>query len=325
MSDVDDAASEIVYTITSAPTNGSVYMSDAPGVAVTSFSQADLDAGRVWFEVLSAATTATADTFEFVVADASGASLAAASFDVTMTALPLPGGEDLDFIDWPETGEEVPSDSPETDLRLGDAPTDEPEARPEDGSSGPPLRSGPSEGIVLQTRTRIDLAGSVRSGTAFGAAEDATAADRATSRDRGASRAGPVRSGPDGVERLALEQQLADVLEAMQRDHADRMEELSEDAAVWVRRSETVALAFGLGVAAQVLRSGSLVALSAAALPLWRGFDPVAVLSADEEKRRRRDSAIRYAEKVEDETGGIGRILDSESASSAQSRVRGSE
>jgi hypothetical protein len=74
---------------------------------------------------------------------------------------------------------------------------------------------------------------------------------------------------------------------------------------------EGVTIAASAGLVAGILRSGSLAAVAASSLPVWKGVDPLAVLDISEEERRKREREMLEAE--EDEASGelaVGRILD---------------
>jgi hypothetical protein len=73
-------------------------------------------------------------------------------------------------------------------------------------------------------------------------------------------------------------------------------------------RSETIfagfraaALAASTGALAALLRGGSLLALTFSSLPVWKGFDPLAVLSLTAAERQARKVAQRAAEDEEEE------------------------
>ena len=78
--DVDDAASELTYPVTRGTAAGRLESTAQPGVALQSFTQADLDAGRVRYVHDSSETLG--DGFEFAVADAGGLTLANLSFRI---------------------------------------------------------------------------------------------------------------------------------------------------------------------------------------------------------------------------------------------------
>ena len=83
--DVDDAGAGLTYTVTSSPTNGQLELTTGPGVAITSFTQDDIDNNRVIF--VHDGTQAAADSFDFSLADGGedGAVAATATFNFTVT------------------------------------------------------------------------------------------------------------------------------------------------------------------------------------------------------------------------------------------------
>jgi len=81
-SDVDTLAGDIVYTITAPPSNGQIELTSDAGVAITSFTQADLDNGLVVYVHDSSETIA--DSFDFEVSDAVNM-LPVETFDIVIT------------------------------------------------------------------------------------------------------------------------------------------------------------------------------------------------------------------------------------------------
>ncbi|MEM7315337.1 MAG: cadherin-like domain-containing protein, partial [Planctomycetota bacterium] len=65
--DVDDSGTELTYTITSGPTNGQLELTTNPSVAISSFTQDDIDSNRVVF--VQDGTQASVDSFDFSLAD----------------------------------------------------------------------------------------------------------------------------------------------------------------------------------------------------------------------------------------------------------------
>lgn len=80
--DVDTAPEDLTYTVTAGPASGRLEFSDNAGVAITRFTQADIDAGRVQF--IHDGGENPADTFTFEVADLTTTlQVATFRFDVT--------------------------------------------------------------------------------------------------------------------------------------------------------------------------------------------------------------------------------------------------
>ena len=80
----------------------------------------------------------------------------------------------------------------------------------------------------------------------------------------------------------------------------------------WVLRGESLIMALSTGLVAILLRSSALWAVALSSLPMWRRLDPVAVLGMSSDRRRSRADEVRFAEMLEDETTGVGKLLDEE-------------
>jgi hypothetical protein len=59
-----------------------------------------------------------------------------------------------------------------------------------------------------------------------------------------------------------------------------------------------------------LLRGGSLAALTASSMPIWKGLDPVGALLISDRDRDRRAEELRFARRLEDDTDDVGRVLD---------------
>ena len=85
--DADTAPEDITYTVTSAPANGRLERTDNPGTAITSFTQADINAGLVRF--VHDGSETTDDSFSFAVSDGT-TTLAGDTFNFSVTAVDDP-------------------------------------------------------------------------------------------------------------------------------------------------------------------------------------------------------------------------------------------
>ena len=83
--DPDDSGTGLVYTVTSAPSNGQLELSTNPGVAITSFTQDDLDNNRVVY--VHDGSQTSSDSFDFSLADGGedGAAASTGTFNFTVT------------------------------------------------------------------------------------------------------------------------------------------------------------------------------------------------------------------------------------------------
>ena len=80
-SDPDNTAAQLVYTVTTSPTNGRLEKSTNAGVAITTFTQADINGGLIRYVHDGGETTS--DGFSFSLSD--GAATVTGSFAITVT------------------------------------------------------------------------------------------------------------------------------------------------------------------------------------------------------------------------------------------------
>jgi hypothetical protein len=83
VSDPDNSTAQLVYTIIGLPAHGQVELGSNAGVAITSFTQADLEAGTVRYRHDGSDTTS--DSLSFTVSDGAGGSIGSTAFNVTVT------------------------------------------------------------------------------------------------------------------------------------------------------------------------------------------------------------------------------------------------
>ncbi len=105
--------------------------------------------------------------------------------------------------------------------------------------------------------------------------------------------------------------ELSATLDALRAELRDRFNDEMRQANVFLSTTEGVALVFSASILAALLRSGSLAALVLSSLPLWRGFDPLVVLTLTDEERKKREEELRHAREDEDQASvGVGDLLD---------------
>ncbi|KPK34237.1 MAG: hypothetical protein AMK70_08090, partial [Nitrospira bacterium SG8_35_1] len=83
--DSEQPATSVTYTINSGPTNGQFELTTNPGVAVTTWTQAQIDANQVVY--VHDGSNTTSDSITFTVDDGQGNALAGQSFSITVTAV----------------------------------------------------------------------------------------------------------------------------------------------------------------------------------------------------------------------------------------------
>ncbi|MCX5728622.1 MAG: Ig-like domain-containing protein, partial [Nitrospirae bacterium] len=88
VTDVDNTPAQLIYTVTIAPIDGRLELTTAPGVAIMSFTQADINAGRLVF--VHSGAVSTSDSFTFTVSDGAGGTIGATTFNFTVTPFSPP-------------------------------------------------------------------------------------------------------------------------------------------------------------------------------------------------------------------------------------------
>ncbi|MCA9212070.1 MAG: tandem-95 repeat protein [Planctomycetales bacterium] len=83
VSDVDNVATSLTYSVTSVPANGQLELTTAPGLAISSFTQDDIDNNRVVY--VHDGSSTTSDSFDFTVSDGSGGTIATNTFNINVT------------------------------------------------------------------------------------------------------------------------------------------------------------------------------------------------------------------------------------------------
>ena len=84
VTDGDHTAAQLTYTVTDSPNRGQLELNTNPGVSVTSFTQADIDAGRLVY--VHDNTESTFDKFNFTVTDGTDV-LAESTFNITVNVV----------------------------------------------------------------------------------------------------------------------------------------------------------------------------------------------------------------------------------------------
>src|SRR5690606_38929920 len=90
--DLDSVASTLQFTVTTGPTHGRLENSDSPGVAITTFTQGNIDSGKIRY--VHDHTDTTSDSFIFKISDGVN-ELTGQTFNISVTQVyddPLPAG-----------------------------------------------------------------------------------------------------------------------------------------------------------------------------------------------------------------------------------------
>ena len=83
MTDVDNAAAQLTYSVETGPAHGRLEFTTAPGVSVTTFSQADIAANRLTY--VHDGSETTSDSFTFTVSDGAGGTIGSTTLTLTIT------------------------------------------------------------------------------------------------------------------------------------------------------------------------------------------------------------------------------------------------
>ena len=275
--------------MTTAPVNGRLELTIAPGVAITSFTQADIDAGRLVF--VHSGAVSTSDSFLFTVSDGVGGMIGATTFTFTVTPFvppppppPPPPGPGPVPVPVPVPGLPGPPpvgvvnpvlQPPAVLVRLVDA-TDDPARR----AAMPSRKFARVEqpDIVLQEPLALSL-------------EPLSL---------------PVKKMLDMGHKLAERlTRLADDLDRV-------MQERENQTRLFGRVTTLSGMALSAGFVAWILRGGSLLASFLVSMPAWRHFDPLPVLGVGGQDRRKRDRQAREEQVRETkEFRGLDRVLKS--------------
>ncbi|MDH4369438.1 MAG: Ig-like domain-containing protein, partial [Nitrospira sp.] len=299
--DLDNGPAQLLYTVMTAPANGQLELTTAPGVAITTFTQADIDAGRVVFVHSGAA--ATSDSFTFTVSDGAGGTIGATTFTFTVAPfIPPPGGGGGSGGGGGGGGGTGGS-----------------------GGTGSGSGSGGSGGVVpppIQPPL-VPIGGGlpVKEASVVGATNDPLPRNVITTRTIG--RIDQPTIGIQEPPPLLFEPLSVPVKKVLAVGHklVERLTRLADDLERGVQEREhktqligQVAsfsgMALSAGFVAWILRGGALVASFLVSMPAWRHFDPLPVLGIGEGDRRKRDRKVREEDEQEKKQfRGLDRVL----------------
>jgi hypothetical protein len=108
---------------------------------------------------------------------------------------------------------------------------------------------------------------------------------------------------------------LVEALDDMERTMREDAEEAQAERGLFFSSVQGLALVVSSSLVGALLRGGSLIAMALSSLPLWRWFDPLAVLALTETERRRQAEKLRAEAAAEGRTSeGLRRLLDEDDA-----------
>jgi hypothetical protein len=311
--DPDNAPGQIVYSVTAPPAAGRLEFADASGNAISSFTQADLEAGRVVY--VHGGGFATNDAFSFQISDgAANGPGGTFSLDVASPILTL-DLTDVELEVEREADRDATEESQEQDSEEANETDDADEAIEESGSTletpeeaTPLLPASEIGGIGEASRFGFSGVGS-RTGTGVDAHATPTTSledlEQAWVKPRVHERQ-PVDDAshrPFVWNPQALQVALNDL-----RTDLDSEDERRQRIDGWtVQTVEGVAMAVSSSLIASLLRSSSLWAAAMSSMPLWRRVDPLVVLTVSDEERRKMITDLRSAAAEE---ARVARVLD---------------
>ncbi|MEO8004092.1 MAG: DUF4347 domain-containing protein [Betaproteobacteria bacterium] len=85
VTDADNIATQLVFTVTTTPANGHLELASAAGIAITSFTADDIDNNQLVY--VHDGSQTTSDGFSFTVSDGAGGSIGATAFAITVNSV----------------------------------------------------------------------------------------------------------------------------------------------------------------------------------------------------------------------------------------------
>jgi hypothetical protein len=329
--DLDNTPAQLAYTLTTGPLNGRLELTTAPGVAVTTFTQADIDAGRLMY--VHSGAVATNDSFTFTVSDGAGGTMGTATFTFAVAPFipPLDGGGGNGGSGG--GGSTGGSGGTGTGSAVGSATSS--------GSSSSGLVMSPIQppSVLIGTEVPIgdalikDL--STKDEPVVGATNDllprAAIANRTFARmeqpDPAIQELPALQPEPHSLpvkKVLAVGHKLIERLTRLADDLERGIQEREHQTHLIGRVASFTGMALSAGFVAWLLRGTSLLASFLASMPAWRHFDPLPVLGMSGGDRRNRDRTMREeAEEEKRQFRGLDRVFES-SPGDPSSKKRGS-
>jgi hypothetical protein len=293
VTDSDNTPDQLVYTVTSLPQNGHLELTTAPGVVITRFTQADINAGRLMF-VHSGAVGAS-DSFTFTVSDGAGGMIGATTFRFSV----------IPFASPPPLPPALPP-FPPSDPGPGPGPISGPGPTSDSTGTRPPVLQPPP--VHIQT---VGVSDELVKRVALVSKKSV----RAEKPDIAIQEPMPLWVEPLSIpvkKMLAVGHKLAERLTKMADDLDREIEERERQTHLIGRLTLLSGMVLSAGFLAWIMRGGALVTSFLVSMPAWRRFDPLPILKANNRDRRRRDREVQAEHEREDKQfRGIDRVLKS--------------
>ncbi len=303
--DVENALDPSAITITAAPTNGSL-----------------VDNGDGTLTYTHDGSNTTSDSFSYTINDVSGATSNIAT--VSLTVNPANDNDTTDSTDPDPILLEDPVTDEDDDSNIGDltyeAPAEDPLTKdevvsPVEAFQTPEFSGDANESIVQikdpqdeETQEIIYLTDEIDRNTQTEGREDDrgyTYYDNDLYKDISlsnylhinsyAAQNEPVVVSLDDISILDFDGDDSDPVVASD-DYDSLRQEIDESfntelkgQAIKAKIVTVTAATFTVGIVSYLLRAGSLVASMMSALPLWRGFDPIAIFSGNKKKKKNKN------------------------------------
>jgi Cadherin-like len=294
VTDADNTPAQLIYTVAVIPMHGHLELTTAPGVAITSFTQADINAGRLVY--VNNGANSPSDSFTFTVSDGAGGTIGATTFNITVAPFFLPP------VSVPVP---VPPPAPIPGPTLGP-----PVTPPSGGGVVTPVLQPPATTWVDNAqgvgRTEEPVRRAAVSGQKFARVEQPNIVLDEPSTLPLEPLSNPVKT------MVAKSQKLAEHLAKLANDLERAVQERERQAHLLGQVASFSGFALSAGFVAWILHGGSLLASFLASMPAWRHFDPLPVLGAGERNRRKHDRKVREEQEQESKQfRGLDRVLKS--------------
>lgn len=299
-SDIDAGDSIEQYRVDSRPANGTLTLGGSPVGIGTLVSAVEIAAGDLVFTSAGGFSGTTSFAFSAHDGDAWSVASVTATIDVTIA-------RGIELI-LPTGGEDATEDAAEESESFGDDEQNPEEGQTESEDIGSQLDLGEltAPGVDLRLgATSSELPDPYADGELLGAESllgEARLEDPDRSRDSDERIERATQRGPwNAARQLDLEvPQLNGLAERLAHQLAEQIE--AEQASVSPVQAVSVALSSTL--LAVLARSGSLMAMALGSLPAWRYFDPLAVVSIPDTRKRAWEHVLREAEDEDAESEG---------------------
>ncbi len=258
VTDIDNASSEVTYTITTLPVNGALLLNGVAMGVNDTFTQSDIDNNLL---VYQSAGAATSDQFGFAVADGSGGTLANNTFNIIV---------------------QLGDDDGDTDTGIADTESDpeEEEAQEETTEDS----GGASDGAGGYGGGYVPFGGT----TAPQKPSPALSIDPTPAQKQAQSVDKEEYTGTEakvhevttftGVQVKSMDA-LWSAIDKMKQEMGDSAEGKMSSVEIKAAAAKSSGVVLTAGVVAWILRSGALLSSLMSTIPLWKGYDPLPILA----------------------------------------------